>query len=580
VSAYGVTIMSLSDPLSNDDRYSRTRLRDRAVTITRKHKTNVAVLLTMTATRNRMARLGGKPEFKIPPVATWSCYSSAIISRARFLTVVFLLSGNAVSAQLNGHQTHQSSTVPALTNTPERKTHLDFRPRREVCAPGLEPRYYLSCAALLLLCAVFFRIKTRSGVGKRQALRRLGLTVFTMALFTWLSLSFLPALQTALTRPGFISGSATKTADAPVFTVPKSADIGLNVIPNILDPQAVNPQDVCPGYKASNIQENDNGFTADLRLAGSACNVYGNDIKDLTLLVRLQAEDRLRIRIQPRYIGPGNETWFLLPEAIVPRPADGRGSYGAQNKLDVSWTNEPSFAFTVKRKNTGDILFTSSGRKLVFEDQFIEFGSPLPESYNLYGLGEVMHGLRLGNNLTRTIFAADVADNIDANLYGSHPIYLDTRYFTKDQSGKLTYFANANDKQAEYVSYTHGVFLRNAHAQEVLLRPSGITWRTLGGSIDLYFYSGPTAEDVTKAYQKSATGLPAMQQYWALGYHQCRWGYKNWTHLQDVVDNFERFQIPLETLWSKLAMISLMACFYVYQPDVAKTDQQQPISTT
>jgi alpha-glucosidase len=105
---------------------------------------------------------------------------------------------------------------------------------------------------------------------------------------------------------------------------------------------------------------------------------------------------------------------------------------------------------------------------------------------------------------------------------------------------------------AEYVSYTHGVFLRNAHAQEVLLRPSGITWRTLGGSLDLYFYSGPTAEDVTKAYQKSATGLPAMQQYWTLGYHQCRWGYENWTALQNVVDHFKRFQIPLETIWSKL----------------------------
>jgi hypothetical protein len=78
VSAYGVTIMSLSDPLSNDDRYSRTRLRDRAVTITRKHKTNVAVLLTMTATRNRMARLGGKPEFKVcnrPPLSEQEIYA-------------------------------------------------------------------------------------------------------------------------------------------------------------------------------------------------------------------------------------------------------------------------------------------------------------------------------------------------------------------------------------------------------------------------------------------------------------------------------------------------------------------------
>ena len=144
-----------------------------------------------------------------------------------------------------------------------------------------------------------------------------------------------------------------------------------------------------------------------------------------------------------------------------------------------------------------------------------------------------------------------MADTADANLYGSHPIYLDTRYFTADPSGKLTYVANATERTAKYVSYTHGVFLRNAHAQEILLRPSGITWRTLGGSVDLYFYSGPRAEDVTKAYQQTTTGLPAMQQYWTLGFHQCRWGYDSWAALQEVVDNFAKFEIPLETIWSE-----------------------------
>lgn len=73
--------------------------------------------------------------------------------------------------------------------------------------------------------------------------------------------------------------------------------------------------------------------------------------------------------------------------------------------------------------------------------------------------------------------------------------------------------ANASNASVAYTSFTHGVYLRNAHAQEILLRPSGITWRTLGGSIDLYFFGGPKAEDVTRSYQLSAVGLPAMQQY-------------------------------------------------------------------
>ncbi|KAK7709058.1 hypothetical protein SLS64_006542 [Diaporthe eres] len=92
----------------------------------------------------------------------------------------------------------------------------------------------------------------------------------------------------------------------------------------------------------------------------------------------------------------------------------------------------------------------------------------------------------------------------------------------------------------------------NAHPQEVLLRPEGITWRALGGTIDLYFYSGPSASDVVKSYQVSTVGLPALQQYWTFGFHQCRWGYENWTRLQEVVDNFAASDIPLETIWTDI----------------------------
>jgi alpha-glucosidase len=145
-----------------------------------------------------------------------------------------------------------------------------------------------------------------------------------------------------------------------------------------------------------------------------------------------------------------------------------------------------------------------------------------------------------------------VADRIDANIYGSHPIYLDTRYFTADDSGELAYVPNATDRSATYVSYTHGVYFRNAHAQEVLLRPSGITWRALGGTVDLYFLSGPKANDVMKTFHETTTGFPAMQQYWTLGFHQCRWGYTSWSELQDVVDKFAEAEIPLETIWSEL----------------------------
>lgn len=41
----------------------------------------------------------------------------------------------------------------------------------------------------------------------------------------------------------------------------------------------------CPGYKASKVKATDTGLTAELTLAGKACNVYGTDLKDLILEV-------------------------------------------------------------------------------------------------------------------------------------------------------------------------------------------------------------------------------------------------------------------------------------------------------
>ncbi|KAL2059720.1 hypothetical protein VTL71DRAFT_10212 [Oculimacula yallundae] len=358
----------------------------------------------------------------------------------------------------------------------------------------------------------------------------------------------------AQTSTSYTAPNATSSLRS-IFTVPAEADASVPLIPNIYDSAASNAQDVCPGYTASNVKRTPYGLTALLSIAGDACNVYGTDIGALNLTVEYQSADRLHVEITPMYIGSSNSSWFILPEALVEKPTiDANANSTIPDKdLNFFWSNDPTFSFTVIRQSTGDVLFSTTGTKLVFENQFIEFASSLPENYNLYGMGEVIHGLRMGNNFTRTFWAADVGDPVDYNLYGDHSFYLDTRYYeVNETTGSLTYAANATNTTANYVSYSHGVYMRNSHGQEVLMRPSNITWRTLGGSIDLYFYAGPTQEKVTKAYQTSAIGLPAMQQYFTFGYHQCRWGYANWTQLQEVVDTFKAFSIPLENIWTDI----------------------------
>lgn len=64
-----------------------------------------------------------------------------------------------------------------------------------------------------------------------------------------------------------IDGTATTFSNA--FTVPASADIGPNLLPNVQDPHAVQAQDVCPGYTASDVEKTATGFSAILTLAGA-----------------------------------------------------------------------------------------------------------------------------------------------------------------------------------------------------------------------------------------------------------------------------------------------------------------------
>ena len=58
--------------------------------------------------------------------------------------------------------------------------------------------------------------------------------------------------------------------------------------------------DDCPGYAASNVKQTATGLTADLTLAGPACNIYGYDLGALKLLVEYQTG-----------WSPDSQPWFL-----------------------------------------------------------------------------------------------------------------------------------------------------------------------------------------------------------------------------------------------------------------------------
>lgn len=78
------------------------------------------------------------------------------------------------------------------------------------------------------------------------------------------------------------AASLAVAAPYPHDSIPLNSDLT-----NILQARDADPN-ACPGYAASNVVKTDSSLTADLTLAGEACNVYSDDIKDLKLVVEYQ----------------------------------------------------------------------------------------------------------------------------------------------------------------------------------------------------------------------------------------------------------------------------------------------------
>ncbi|KAK6455633.1 Glucoamylase 1 precursor [Scheffersomyces xylosifermentans] len=321
------------------------------------------------------------------------------------------------------------------------------------------------------------------------------------------------------------SGSSSQSDSA--YTVPNELTLGVAQVPNIYNESAVDANVAAKGYSLVNVTTIPRGLTGILELK-EATNIYGYDFEHLNLTVTYQSDTRLNIHIEPTNL----TDVFILPEKLVikPKVEGDTESFNFDDSDLVFEYSEKDFSFEVIRSSTGEVLFSTAGNPLVFSNQFIQFNTSLPKGHAITGLGESIHGSLNEPGTVKTLYANDVGDPIDGNIYGVHPVYYDQRY-------------NSNT--------THGVYWRTSAIQEVVIGEESLTWRALSGVIDLYFFSGPDPKDVIRQYVKEI-GLPAFQPYWALGYHQCRWGYREIEDLVDVVDNFKKFNIPLETIWSDI----------------------------
>ena len=209
-------------------------------------------------------------------------------------------------------------------------------------------------------------------------------------------------------------------------------------------------------------------------------------------LMLMLLDERLHVMIYD-----ADEQVYQVPESVLARP-DSDGGSRENSALKFDYKAEP-FSFTVTKGD--EVLFDTSASELIFQSQYLNLRTWLPEDPHIYGLGEHSDSLRLPTtNYTRTLWNRDSPGAPpDTNLYGSHPVYYDHR----------------GDKG------THGVFLLNSNGMDVKLDKTGdgkqyLEYNTLGGVFDFYFFTGSTPKEVSAQYSE-IVGLPAMQSYLTFG---------------------------------------------------------------
>ncbi|KAK9311045.1 glycosyl hydrolases family 31-domain-containing protein [Lipomyces starkeyi] len=281
----------------------------------------------------------------------------------------------------------------------------------------------------------------------------------------------------------------------------------------------------CTGYDVVDTSVSNGITNLDLALNGNGCGLYSPDVKYLTVSITPYSADLVRIKITDT----ANKRW-QLPANVV---AEGTPSKSINTKsYSVSYTNSP-FTFKVTRPS-GEVLFdtnVSGLPSLIFEDEYLEISSVLPDNANIYGLGDMADSFRRSPDTTlQTLWNIDQGTTRKNNAYGSHPVYYELR------DGMV-----------------HGVFLRNSNGMDIALVPGQITYRVIGGVLDFYVFTGPTPAAALDQYT-SIIGKPAFVPLWTLGFHQCRYG-GTWVSTQgikDTVDSLQQAGLYLDTVWADI----------------------------
>ncbi|RZF43849.1 hypothetical protein LSTR_LSTR013314 [Laodelphax striatellus] len=292
------------------------------------------------------------------------------------------------------------------------------------------------------------------------------------------------------------------------WMVPKNTTTSKNV------PYCFYPQNYTL-YEFSNVSSTDLGVTAFLKKSFSS--PYPNDIDLLKLDVRFETENRLNVK----FFDPNHKRYEpQIPEVAVLETAAKNTSYSVN-------INKKLPGFNVVRRSNNKVVFETTSAGFTFADQFLQLTAFLPTK-NIYGLGVHRNDFVLNTDWHNIpLFNTDQPPVDNINLYSSHPFFI----------------------AVEDDGTSFGVLLLNSNAMDIIVQPApAITYRTIGGILNFYFFLGPTPLQVIEQYTE-LVGRPMLPPYWSLGFHLCRFGYKSLDDAKSILKKNLDAGITVETQW-------------------------------
>lgn len=229
----------------------------------------------------------------------------------------------------------------------------------------------------------------------------------------------------------------------------------------------------------------------------------------------------------------GEDGLAIYSDGTVQQKADVQEAPVAPALNDPTEGWEESFGGHTDKKKFGP---SSIGLDISF------FGT----SRGVYGIPEHASDFHLKNTIQRNGVGEQHVLTDPYRLYN-----LDVFEYELDET--MTLYGSIPVMVAPNAENTVGVFWHNpsetfVDIETVNEEEKRSHWMSESGVLDLFFLVGSKPSDFFSQYT-SLTGRAQFPPAFALGYHQCRWNYKNEADVDRVDAGFDEHLIPYDVLW-------------------------------